>query len=341
MLLANEKKQRDHIIDVARGLCILLMVVGHCNHFFDYNSAIMTLIYGFHMPCFIYLSGAALSLSQGRVSLKEFFVKRFNSLVVPYFVGGVISIILFFLFTGEQNPQFVGALLAGEARTTSFDFNLPLWFLPMLFLSQIVFYATIILSKDNAKLQIPISLTLSVIGYFLCKSACFTIWNCDIALFAQLFVCLGYWTYRYFTDVCKKMSPKFLLLTVFVLIVVYCVLSLYNTRVDMNARNYKNIGLYILNSFLGISIMLIVAYLLQHIRLISAQLCYIGRNSLGVLCWHLPSSTMFYSYVLGFFPSVLHPFLWGQHSKLLAIIVLLLFVIPVSITIHHVVFESK
>lgn len=87
MLIANEKKQRDHIIDIARGLCILLMVVGHCNHFFDYNSAIMTLIYGFHMPCFIYLSGAALSLSQGRVSLKEFFCKTIQFVGCPIFCG--------------------------------------------------------------------------------------------------------------------------------------------------------------------------------------------------------------------------------------------------------------
>lgn len=44
---------RDLTLDVAKGLCIILMVVGHVSYFQSLNH----LIYTFHMPCFFFISG--------------------------------------------------------------------------------------------------------------------------------------------------------------------------------------------------------------------------------------------------------------------------------------------
>ena len=48
-----QRKERNKIIDIAKGLCIILVVVGHsrwCSYAFSF-------IYLFHMPCFFFLSG--------------------------------------------------------------------------------------------------------------------------------------------------------------------------------------------------------------------------------------------------------------------------------------------
>lgn len=46
-------KERDHSIDILKGIGILLVIMGHCDIF----GRISGLIYSFHMPLFIILSG--------------------------------------------------------------------------------------------------------------------------------------------------------------------------------------------------------------------------------------------------------------------------------------------
>lgn len=47
------KKERDKSIDIARGLAIILVVVGHSG----INQYFWNLIYFFHMPLFFFISG--------------------------------------------------------------------------------------------------------------------------------------------------------------------------------------------------------------------------------------------------------------------------------------------
>ena len=44
-------KQRDAVVDIAKGIGILLVVYGHL------HNPINTFIYAFHMPLFFFLSG--------------------------------------------------------------------------------------------------------------------------------------------------------------------------------------------------------------------------------------------------------------------------------------------
>lgn len=46
-------RQRDHSVDILKGIGILLVIIGHCDLFAVFRS----IIYSFHMPLFIILSG--------------------------------------------------------------------------------------------------------------------------------------------------------------------------------------------------------------------------------------------------------------------------------------------
>ena len=50
----NNQGVRSNTLDIAKGVTIILMVIGHC---YSSNNCILTLIYGFHMPAFLMNSG--------------------------------------------------------------------------------------------------------------------------------------------------------------------------------------------------------------------------------------------------------------------------------------------
>lgn len=90
-------------IDAARGLAIVLVVMGHVatagkwpadN---DWYLVLMVLIYRFHMPLFMVLTGITFALSLPRFNswteVRSFSVRRAKRLFVPYLVIGLIILI--------------------------------------------------------------------------------------------------------------------------------------------------------------------------------------------------------------------------------------------------------
>lgn len=56
-IMQATEQRRDATLDIAKALCITLMVVGHGG----YPSYLGRFIYMFHMPCFFFISGWLLS----------------------------------------------------------------------------------------------------------------------------------------------------------------------------------------------------------------------------------------------------------------------------------------
>ena len=73
--------KRIEYIDIARGIGILLVVMGH-NDFAVVSPFLYKLIYSFHMPLFFFLSGYFLNSATG---FWPFVKKRFNALLKPFF----------------------------------------------------------------------------------------------------------------------------------------------------------------------------------------------------------------------------------------------------------------
>ena len=77
-------------IDVARGIAILLVVLGHCigNLYNPGNRFILA----FHMPLFFFLSG--MCISESVISANNYLVKKVKTLLVPQAVLGILNFIL-------------------------------------------------------------------------------------------------------------------------------------------------------------------------------------------------------------------------------------------------------
>ena len=106
-------------LDIAKGIGIILMVLGHTG----LPSMINNWIFSFHMPLFFIISGILFNPSRYVSSIK-FIQKRVLTLLLPYLIFS--SIVLFF-----SNEKVTDWILSG------WNTGIALWFLPVLFLSEI------------------------------------------------------------------------------------------------------------------------------------------------------------------------------------------------------------
>ena len=128
--------KRIHYIDIAKGIGILLVVLGH-NDLNAYHPMLHRFIYAFHMPLFFFLSGIFFNPER---PFKTLVKKRFEGLIKP-----LIFIILFiygvFFFFGKMSLVTAGSRLLKSLYMTGPYLNWgQLWFLPVLFLINIYAY---------------------------------------------------------------------------------------------------------------------------------------------------------------------------------------------------------
>jgi acyltransferase len=83
-------------IDYAKSICIYLVLLGHAHA----SQPVTDFIYTFHMPLFFFLSGCLFSFEK-HPNFKEFAIKRFKGLMVPYLWINLITY-LFWLFAGRN-----------------------------------------------------------------------------------------------------------------------------------------------------------------------------------------------------------------------------------------------
>lgn len=74
-------KERIAWLDYAKGLGIILVIYGHA----ICPNSMNVWLCSFHMPLFFILSGFTFP-SYNKYSFKEFAVKKFKSVIIPYFV---------------------------------------------------------------------------------------------------------------------------------------------------------------------------------------------------------------------------------------------------------------
>lgn len=87
-------KQRLDTFDIARAICILLVVIGHYN---PYDAPIWwkaanTCIYSFHMPVFIFVSGFIYAFYFKKGSYMSFMWKKVKRLFILYLMASLIVV---------------------------------------------------------------------------------------------------------------------------------------------------------------------------------------------------------------------------------------------------------
>ena len=83
-------KIRYPYIDIARGISIALLVLGHTLGYSEHSKLVYKLIYSFVVPLFFLVSGYVSSM---KGTAKQFLKGRFMRIVLPYFLWGLFFLI--------------------------------------------------------------------------------------------------------------------------------------------------------------------------------------------------------------------------------------------------------
>lgn len=137
----DKEDNRNVLYDKIRGIAILLVVLGHSiqNAYGEkcFNVSIFNIIYSFHMPLFMFISGFVTYKRDRELDL-EWLKKRFWGLVLPF----ITWILLPFMF----NREWQGGLFT-YCKNIFFHPDYAYWFLWALFLLCLVNFFSNIISK--------------------------------------------------------------------------------------------------------------------------------------------------------------------------------------------------
>lgn len=130
-------RNRNIVIDVSKGVAIILVVIGHVIQFGTsgegfWDNNLFKIIYSFHMPLFIFLSGYVSAKGIVERSFSNTIKKRFKTLIVPFLSWGVImyfySLLGKFVLKGQAETNFLKYIISVILNPDT-----GLWFLWVLF----------------------------------------------------------------------------------------------------------------------------------------------------------------------------------------------------------------
>ena len=265
-------KQRIEYIDTAKGILILLVVLGHV---FE-TGPINQYIYSFHMPAFFIISGILLRYSSALDKpLGQALLDKIYGLIIPFLFFEVLGVL------GNIIRFGVTLNIFGYASNTLHLWcnNGPNWFIWALFVGEVMF----ILIHRFLKNRCIIWAVTAAIGIFMIANHDFysTFGSTGVGF---LFLTFGYYAQPLFTDQHHS-------LTIPAAAIVSLVTCFLNGKVDLGPWVFGSVPLYIISALAG------TFFVLEGSKRISSRLLnHYGRNTLTVLGTHqvinLPIHTM-------------------------------------------------
>ena len=152
----------------------MLVVLGHTLR----EGVVRNIIYTFHVPCFFFLSGivADHKLTDNKVC------KEVRRTLIPYYTFGLISIAIYGILGSTAASDFgmsadsIGENLMKLVYGYSYlKFNAPLWFLPALFMTKILYKITYRWMKGNTSAIVMIAVIGSIAGFLYTNADFYTL----------------------------------------------------------------------------------------------------------------------------------------------------------------------
>ena len=236
-------------IDGCKGLAILLVILGHTMR----TDLSLVYIYGFHMPLFFFLSG--LVCNEKKYTWGTFLTSRFNTLVIPYIAFYLLTWVYWLFVERRFRPlgmewwQPLIGMVYGAQWHEYMAHNGILWFLPCMFVTEVLFFAV----KRLPKLWIQILSVLVLVGVgFLFK---FNLpWCINIAFVALQFFFVGNMVRTVLMKTEETKRDKLMTIAFsIVAVTAYILLSAHwLNHVNMATNNYGTIAIFELLAFMGI-----------------------------------------------------------------------------------------
>ena len=331
---ALQNTQRKMFLDVARGISMICIVLGHLG-----VSSLNRIVFTFHLPVFFLLSGYFIDLKR---PWKELLKHKVRTLIVPYYFSCLLMLIASICitvfvyreqYTMDSLISFLKAVIYSSGDHWTEPFEIPaigaLWFLWATFFGCILLR---LVTRLKPLLQVPVVFAIFAAGKLTADAFFIFPLSIQPACCALLFMYVGFLV-RNTESVFSKTSRA---LQVFALLFAAWV------WIDF-IRNFKSfwlvhcdVGRGVIDIFGALCASAVVFFisklLADYVMPVGRALSFLGRNSIIFLCAHVIE--MLFPY------SVLITKLFGEigevPSLLLIILLKFVWIIPVTVLFANV-----
>jgi fucose 4-O-acetylase-like acetyltransferase len=288
---------RNNTYSIAKGIGIILMVVGHSGC----PLILRNFIYLFHMPLFYIISGY---FFKDKYLNNEFLFirKRIQGLYIPFVKYSLLFLLFHDVFFKlniynevfyDKNVSYLYSIqdYFEKLKLIFFYFTAkePLlgafWFLRSLFISTLLFFSSMWLAnKISEKYRLLISAFI-VFGIFYCSGWVLKSKNIVLPLNTEKefiivsLLYIGYLYHLYFKD--KRPN-----LYIFIATLIFLSISANYYNISIVSSSFGNPLLFLLLSLAGFYMTLYVSTYLNRLANLSTLLVYIGNNTLTILTFH-------------------------------------------------------
>jgi fucose 4-O-acetylase-like acetyltransferase len=289
-----QNKTRLQHIDIAKGIGILLVVFGHSSIFWvDEKGEIFNIIFSFHLPLFLFLSGL---FFKANVQLKGLILNKLDSLIKPYFAILIPMTLNILLKKNHSILNYLSTIIY-SSYTIPQPWG-PLWFLTYLFAISLFSWLLVKVTRLHSIkriYQILIMIVLLTVGVYISRVFwqipisiyVFSIelpglpFSIDIVLLGAFFFLLGFLLKQEVINF--KIQAKYLIL----FLSLFCLCHYYfDYTINLHHREYDNLIISTLEALCGIYIVLCISSFLSKYQTITKIFAYIGSGSLFILIFH-------------------------------------------------------
>ncbi|MYV17569.1 acyltransferase family protein [Furfurilactobacillus milii] len=296
-------KKRIEWLDVARGIAILAVIIGHTFEPQTYSMQTFPakLIFAFHMPLFFIVAGYFFHEQR----LNEVVIKGIKNLLVPYFGTAAILVLAFFVSKVKVLPmiffspfhsfsQLLISILYGFGggpfgTVNPFGWNIALigiiWFLMAMFWANIIFQGIYQISKRFVYSEVVLAIFVVIIVVFGINLS--RVWilpmALDSAFLAIAFIYTGYLMQK--IDLEQLVSEPI----VVIFSAILWLFSAKNGLFQMSSVSFVPTGDFLTAVVGGIASTVVIFSLsvrLKKINLVEKTLSVFGRRSLVMMCFH-------------------------------------------------------
>lgn len=281
------KNEREQYFDVARGIVIILVVLGHVTT----DQSMRDVIFSFHMPFFIIASG--FFFKEGK-PLKTILSSWGKKLILPYFLTQGLIVLYWTIINKTDLYEAIKLFLIRSFLGLSYESKISLttklgysgmelntgvlWFIPFFCAVGIIFWGINKFSTRNHIKFLGV-IIFTIIGIILGKNGYWLIFSFDVACVSTIFIYVGYIIRK--KDIIHKFQEKWFYS---IALLIIWVISIQNSNLELATRKYTESFIAFTGAVAGSLLLLILCQ--KSILSKSRILQWFGRNSMLVLCAH-------------------------------------------------------
>jgi fucose 4-O-acetylase-like acetyltransferase len=291
LIPATDATARDPSLDVARGIAITLVVLGHNRALSIAGPDFIAAIFLFHVPVFFLLSGRVLRVLNSWSAVSSL-ARR---LLVPFALAALVVGAAKCITRGEPVGETLTGVVWATGQTLPWSH---LWFLPALFLALLATEVASLALRANAARWACAVLLIAVTAASLPPAGAAPMtqllagtdfpppvglpWSLDLLPLCLTFVWLGQWLRLSETARRVALHPVAVVIALGVFVA-----SLGVARVDLNMRLFSPFPLALAAAVAGCVLSLKIAQGLCRFTPVAHPFALVGRHSLVIFILHV------------------------------------------------------